>query len=245
MTDQTPNPRTPTPFTVDVRPVEGIDPRDAVWAVVWNPHINQWNPSAEPWPEYGTEVPGIAAFQSHGDVVLAEPMSESYGYPDPGGGTAPNPSMNLLTDVRDAGTTARPVQIVQHEVHTYETGGEIVRARTVVVTSTIAPTQLVDENPRRKRALIKVATSTSVIIIQPGRQGGGYNPQSATPVGNQAGWLQATGDPVLEIKATAQVECYGAGANTNGVLTNPITVTVWEEMNATVDESRAGVGLIR
>lgn len=201
------------------------DPRDVVWDDVWNPTVNRWSPSDEPYPGYDVDV--LTEYQSHGDVATTSPESEQYRRPDRGGGSVPDARANLLTDVADAGTTAPPVSVVRHELVTSEAGGEVVRARTVVVTGNLAPTRLLDENPDRKRALIKVVTTASVVLIGPAFGGMGSPQLTGVPTQPVGAWLQATGDPVLEIKAQAAVDVVGVVAAPASVL-----VTVWEEINA-------------
>lgn len=209
---------------------------DPIWGDEWNPHGNRWSPSDQP---VGGDA-GADAVTVHGDVPFTPPLGEQWGTVYPGGGSVPDARANFATDVApDRGPTPPPAQVVRHEVHTYETGAEVVRARTVVITSNTAPTTLLDENPNRKRALIKVITSNQIIMINPLRSGGGGAGLTTTPSGNVQGWQQATGDPMLEVKSQAGVEAYGVGAATNGVLTTPISVTIWEEI-----DTNTGPGLV-
>lgn len=138
---------------------------DPVWADVWNPEPNTWSPTDEPFPAYGQDAATVL-YQSHADVALAEPLSESYGAAP--SGTVPEAGMNLLTDVRQpAGPTPPPnIQVIQHEVHTYETGSEAVRFHQETVQG-IAPTTLLMQNPMRKRALLKiVAAGNTTTAVQ-------------------------------------------------------------------------------
>lgn len=202
---------------------------DPVWGDFWNPHPNAWAPSVEDFPAYGHDVAEVE-YQSHGDVPATSPMTEQYGLADAGGGSVPDARANLRTNVRDRMPIPYPTQTIRHELITQDVGSEAVRARTVIITSNLTPVTLLDENPNRKRALIKVITSTSIVMIIPLRSGGGAEGLIAAPTSNAQGWAQATGDPVLEVKAQAGVECYGVGAAANGTLTVPIAVTIWEEL---------------
>lgn len=198
-------------------------PDTPVWANEWTPHVDRWDPNADTYTEYERQGPG------HGDLPDASPMSDEYGQPT--SGSTPDARANLLTDVRRVRQTAPPIQVIRHEVITSEAGAERIRARTVMVTSNAAPTVLLDANPNRKRALIKVITSNQVIMVNEGRAGYGQ-PLAAVPTANATGWAQATGDPMLEVKSQAMVEAYGAGAVNAGTntLTTPIAVTIWEEI---------------
>jgi hypothetical protein len=130
-----------------------------VWADEWNPEPNVWAPSQEPYPAYGLDASQVE-YQEHTDLHTTEPMPEQYGH-EPSG-TVPPVGLNLLTDVRKTGTVPPPMQIVQHEVHTTETGSEVVRVRQAVVTSAVTPLNLLEENPDRKRALLRFVPSTPV-----------------------------------------------------------------------------------
>lgn len=215
------------------------DSPDAVWSDLWNPHINSWDPTTDTLRT--TEDTDVVGYQEHVDEYTTPPLSESYGV-ERGVGTAPDPRLNVLTNVRQPGPTPAPPQVIRHEVETYERGSDEVRARTVVITRIDTPVVLLEENPNRKRALIKVITSNAVVMIQPGRVGGSGVQFSAIPSGNSGMWAQATGDPNLEVKSTDQVECYGTGANTAGLLTTPISVTIWEEMYAAVPGTGGIIG---
>lgn len=134
---------------------------DPVWGDVWNPEPNEWAPSAEPWPgPQGTSA--LVEYQEHTDLHTTQPMSESYGQPSTG--TVEDARFNLLTDVKPRSPVGPPLSIIQHDVHTYETGSELfrVRQRTLnAATDSVLPIQLLEENPNRKRALIQILPSTT------------------------------------------------------------------------------------
>jgi hypothetical protein len=183
----------------------------SVWADVWNPDVNEWSPSDDPEGTYGQAEP------SHFDVAAATPM-------EPGEQSA---ALNVLTNVRTAGVGPQspPTPTVNHEVHTYETGAEAIHMRTVAVVGNVVPTRLLDPNDDRRRALIKVITSASVIVIN-GINDGGNQQLTGPPAQSLAQWAQATGDPMLEVKATGGIEAYGTSA------TGTVFVSIWEELNA-------------
>lgn len=128
------------------------NPLDSVWADVWNPEPNVWAPTHEDFPAYGEDA-GVIGYQEHADIHSVEPMSEQYGHE--ASGTVPPAGMNLLTDVKNTGTTPAPVQVIRHEVQTYESGAEAVRFHQEVVQG-LASTVLLMQNENRKRALLKV-----------------------------------------------------------------------------------------
>jgi hypothetical protein len=199
---------------------------DPVWGNVWNPESNLWQPSNEPYPAYGQDA-AVVEYQSHADVMTATPISEMYGTPDPyGTGTTPDPRLNLLTDKQQVGPAAPPVHIVKQETVTRETGADVIRARTVAVVGNLVPTRLLDENPNRSRALVKVVTTNSVVLIGPPFGGMGAPQLSATPTQPGAQWWQATGDPLFKIESCAAVDAIGVIAPPGVVL-----VSVWEELN--------------
>lgn len=188
-----------------------------VWARDWNPATDEWDPNAD------TEQWGESIGQ-HGDDPTAVPVSESYG--QPAAGTVPDPRANLLTDILGNRQAAPPPTVEHHHVvETIETGASRVRARVVRVVGNQSEVTLLEQNDHRTRALIKVVTSASVIIIGPARQGG--NPGfTATPTGPAAFWYHATGDGTLEVKASAAVSCFGTLA------AGAVDVAVWEEIES-------------
>lgn len=190
-------------------------PDSTVWSDVWTPTIDAWDPNADtgPWGENVGE---------HGDIAVAEPVSEQYGQSP--SGTVPDVRANLLTDIRRGNGVSAPPGVTQHHVvETVERGAARIRARVVRVVGNLTEASLLEQNDGRTRALIKVVTSASVIIIGPARQGG--NPQfNATPTGPSAWWYQATGDAALEVKASGAVSAYGTAA------AGAVDVAVWEEI---------------
>lgn len=217
------------PPTINPPPDETVDelsPTDPIWGDMWNPHQNRWAPTDEP-------VGGDAGPEPHGDNPTASPTSEAFDYIDPGGGTGPDARTNVQ-QVATPGPGTPPTQRVVHEMETYEVGGEIARGRVIVVGSNLTPAVLLDENPNRKRALIKVITSTSVILVGPHAQLGSPG-LTAPPTAPLAAYPIATGDPVHEIKSQAAIDVLGVGpvsGTSAGVLTTPIMVAVWEETNS-------------
>ena len=193
-----------------------------VWANEWNPPVDMYDPNADV-----LTVPDFFG-QSHGDVATAPTMSEQPN--DPDAGTTADVRANLLTDVRNRMTTPPPLtQEHHHVVETVELGSDAVRARVVRVAGNVTETELLAQDDRRARALIKVVTSTSVIVIGPSRQGG--NPAfNAVPTGPSAYWYHATGDGTLEVKATAAVSAYGTSA------TGAVDVAIWEELSTPGNE---------
>lgn len=192
-----------------------------VWAGQWNPPDNEWDPNATPHETWGVEA------LDHTDDQTAEPMSEQYGHGP--SGTTPDARENLLTDVQNPRTAAPlPTQTVHHIVETVEVGSAVVRPRTVRVVGNTTETPLLEENPNRERAIIKLVTTNGVIIIGAARQGG--NPQfNATPTGPSNWWYQATGDPVLVIETTAAVVAYGVA------VAGAVDVCIWEELRTPSD----------
>ncbi len=143
--------------------------------------------------------------------------------PDAGVGAGDDDALGV-EDVNRPTATARTSHVVEHVVDTIEHGADQIRGRVVRVPANTETVSLLDENMNRTRALIKVVTSSAVVMVQQARQGG--NPRlTATPVGPQAAFPIATGDPVLEVKATCGVEAYG-------VIAAPgfVDVAIWEEL---------------
>ena len=156
----------------------------------WNPGTNEWAPSNEPVgggsAEVGNQEP------SHGDVQPAHPQSREPGGPDTG--SQDSPRMNLLDSVRNPPqSTAPPVQRVEHVITTQDEGTDLVRTRTVRVQGTV-PTVLLEENPYRTLAYLKMVTSNAVITIYPLRQGGGGVSSTGVPTAPNAGYMFATGE---------------------------------------------------
>lgn len=193
-----------------------------VWADVWNPEANEWNPSADPYPAEGTET--IVDYQSHGDIAAATPLSESYGQPP--AGTVPDVRKNLLTDVKERSAQPPPPQIVQHLVDTVERGTPLVRTRMIVVKGNTFPVTLLEENELRTRAIIKVVTAAASIMVQQLRSSsGGVVGLTAVPSSGCAAWPQSNGDNDLKVETTAGLECYGIGPGPPDIV-----VAVWEEL---------------
>lgn len=202
-------------MTDATQPPRDLSPADTVWASEWNPGSDRWDPNSEPVGGYHDEA-------MYGDVGTADPMSESYGGPP--SGTVPEAGLNLLTDVDVAAPSMLPPIEHHHVVETIELGSDAVRARTVRVVANNIETELLPQDDRRSRALIKVVTSASAILIGAARSGG--NPAfNATPTGPAVFWYHATGDGVLEVKATAAVSAFGTSA------AGAVDVSVWEELS--------------
>lgn len=130
------------------------DNPDTVWANTWNPPTDEWSPSAEPHNTWGVAQPG------HGDLSMANPMVDAPGdprtVPPTTGGSAPDVRDNLLTDVKKSMAVAPPPQVVHHVVENVERGAESVNVRQITVVGNQAPTQLLESNPARRRALIRI-----------------------------------------------------------------------------------------
>ena len=192
---------------------------DPVWGNTYNPETNEWAPSSEQHSTFGVAEP------SHGDEPDAAPSSEQYGRYDDDGGTTPDARLNLLSSIRgvNAPLPAPPIQ-VQHVVTTETLQPALVRARSVVVAGNTQASVLLEENPNRKRALIRVFTAASTILVSPLRQGG--VPQLVAPPTTPGAFFPlSTADAQLEVKSGAGVEAVGITAA--GV----VIVSVWEEMD--------------
>lgn len=193
---------------------------DPVFANTWNPDTNEWAPTNEQHSTFGLAEP------SHGDVPEANPESDEYGRYE-GRGSVPDARPNLLDAVRGQGVPlGPPVQRIEHVISTQELGpdADLVRGRVVMVVGNQTPTVLLEQNARRKRALIKVITSASVILLTPMRQGGTPN-LTVAPTAPGAFYPLATGDPVHEVKSGAGVDAYGAQAAAGQIM-----VAIWEEL---------------
>lgn len=171
---------------------------------------NVWGPRAEPLALVGIAEP------SHGDDPTATPTAATQ---EPG-------RMTLLDSVRQPMQEAPPPPVtIHHVLETQEVGTPIMRARTVVVGSTRQPSVLLEENPDRTRALIKVVTGASTVNIAAGGAATGGNVTASATGQPMAAWPQATGDPLLKVETQAQVIAYSpAGTN--------VLVAVWEELTA-------------
>lgn len=195
-----------------------------VWSNTWNPETDDWSPSDEPYDVVGVQGDafGEPTHFDTPDYVGAPIGTDQYGIEDHG--SVPVRELNLIDDVKARMRTAPPAQVVHHVIETFEEGAELVRARVVRVIGNQQQTMLLEENPNRRRALIKCITTAGVVMVQPAHQGGNLT-NAAVPTGNQAAYPQATGDPVLEVKSQAGVEAYGIVAAPGFV-----DVAVWEEM---------------
>jgi len=130
-------------------------PQDPVYATPqWNPETNEWAPSNEQHSTWGVAEPG------HGDVEDANPVSESYGHAP--SGTIPDRRLNLIDSVRDVrGPTPAPTVHYTHDVRTTEAGAESVRFHQEFVQGTAPPTPILQQNPNRKRALIRISSGVT------------------------------------------------------------------------------------
>lgn len=185
--------------------------------VNWNPITNTWEP-IPPLAEYDVAEPG------HEDIPTATPLSDTAGHEDSDGGSTPDRRMNLLDAVRGGVDPDVPLDnVVHHVMETREAPVSICSGRIVAVVGNAQPSVLLSENPNRTRALIKVITSASVIMVGAEGQGGNV-PLVAAPTIPAGQYPQATGDPVLTIESTGAVEAYGTVAAPGVIL-----VAVWEE----------------
>ena len=201
---------------------------------IWNPGTNEWAPSNTPVgggsAELGTMEP------SHGDVTPARPMSRAPSEQNPYG-SQDGPRMNLLDAVRNPPQASAPAtQVVRHVVETQDTGTDLVRTRTVRLDST-GTVVVLEENPYRVRALIKMVTSNAVAMLFPLRQGGSGTSTTGVPTAPNAGYLIATGDPihVSESKAGIVGQIMDTGSSST------CDVTVWEELSVPGDQPGVGV----
>lgn len=137
------------------------DNPDTVWANTWNPPTDEWSPTAEPHNTWGVAQPG------HGDLSMANPMVDAPGdprtVPPTTGGSVPDVRDNLLTDVKNRMQTPAPAVEVHHVVENVERGAESVNVRQITVVGNVAPTQLLESNPNRRRALVRVVPSDPAI----------------------------------------------------------------------------------
>ena len=134
---------------------DNTSPQDAVYADFWNPPSNRWSPSDEPHDVFGRAEP------SHGDAFTADPMVNDPGDPRTvGAGTAPDVRKNLLTDVRDQIAGMGFTIEHHHVVETSEQGAEGISVKVVLVQGNLSPTALLEENPRRKRAFLRIVPNT-------------------------------------------------------------------------------------
>lgn len=203
---------------------------DPVWANTYNPDTNEWAPSNEQHSTFGVAEP------SHGDAETAEPMVNDPGDPRTytDGGGVPDARPNLLDAVRGQGVPLQPPpQRIEHHVYTEEVASTRVRARVIAVVGNNAPTVLLEENQKRDRALIKVLTAASTILISPVRQGGQPAIVGA-PTLPGAFWPLIATDGNFEVKSQAGVEAIGTVAAGTVIL-----VAIWEEMRDTA----VGIGL--
>lgn len=124
--------------------------------------------------------------------------------------------------------TARTHVVVHHVMETVDRPAQLIRPRTVNVdptghgTAAAVPTPILDYNPNRRRAIIKVLGTAQLVFLSVGRGGGGAT--AGQGLANAAAFSIATGDPPLEVKAASEVYAY---LNTAG----PCTIAVWEELN--------------
>lgn len=200
----------------------------------WNPETNEWAPSNEQHSTFGVAEP------SHGDDPSAVPMSDAPGQPPDTVGSAPDARLNLLDAVRYGGAAAPPVVEHHHVVETSEQGNIKVRGKTVRVQAAaaggnaVASVVLLEENPARVRAVIKVITANGQVVLTPLRQGG-VVPTLTAAAAPIAGWVQTAGDPPLVVESQAGVEA----VIFNATAVSACDVTVWEELN----DSAPGIGL--
>lgn len=124
---------------------------------------DEWAPSDEPLGPlpFGHD-------ESHGDVPEGVPESEEYGRDTKAGGSTPDARLNLLDDVRQAQREALPPIEVHHVMENVERGAEVVRVHQETVNGQ-TPTTLLQQNPQRKRALIRAAPSgvAGFVVLTP------------------------------------------------------------------------------
>lgn len=210
---------------------------DPVWSDVWNPEINEWNPSGSDYPAAGEE--GVTAYAPpHTDQPDADPVSEQYGHPDDTyAGSTEDARANLLTEVRaKRGPVPGPPVIVRHEVSTTERGAEYILTRTIRLSAqNPGPVELVADNPNRKRALFRV-TSATTLLIRPARSGGIPAPGTGTVAGTNC----------YPIDSTIQFEYKGQAA-LEGLLNNggdTTDVAILEELVGPAPQDPAAIGAL-
>lgn len=214
-------------------PPQPVVPAAAPGGFTWNPDTNEWAPSNEPIGGGSAELANQEP--SHGDVQPAHPQSREPGGPDTG--SQDSPRMNLLDSVRNPPQSMPlPTQRVEHVISTQEDGTDLVRTRTVRVQGT-TPVMLLEENPYRTMAYLKMVTSNGVIMMFPTRQGGAGTSTTGIPTAPNGGYLFATGDPVHKSESKAGIEAIvqDTGASTFA------DVTIWEEMSVPGDKPGIGI----
>lgn len=186
----------------------------------------EWAPSNEPLSTFGVAEPG------HGDVSDAAPESEQYGRDTQRGGTTPDPRMNLLTNVREVATAATPIIEHHHVMETIDRGTDSVRMQTFVIPAQPAdPTIILQENPDRVRAFVKVVTVGVSVLLMPLRGGGASAAAASGGTGPSNSFTFADTDGLLKIETQAGIEAIAAAALA--------VVTVYEELST--NAQRPGV----
>lgn len=173
----------------------------------WNPLTNEW----EKVPPLGTVVE-----HDHTDIPTASPVSDTEGHVD--GGTVPDARMNLIDSVRGGVADAPPVQVVRHLLETTEVPSDNVAARGVTVKAGGQPTILLNANPNRTRALLKVLTGGGAVYMGPTSSLANALVGAAT--GARPGWLLAAADPIFESKSSAEI---------SAITGTDCDVQIWEE----------------
>lgn len=136
-----------------------------------------------------------------------------------------------IEDVGVSAETVRTHVVVHHVMETVSRAAPEVRPRTIVMdtngagTTHAVPTRLLDANPNRARAVIKVLGTAQTIVLA--RQGAGGNSAMGAGIANGGmGYQMATGDTPLTITDQSAIEAYLVSAG-------PCPVSIWEELNAT------------
>lgn len=155
-------------------------------------------------------------------VVTEHPDVPGLGHP---GLPGEHQEAETVEDVGHPTPKAPPTVVVHHIMEAREVGANLIRPRTIRIPAGIQePVQLLQLNPNRRRALIKVTGSSQAIGVIQGGPGLSSTAAAAANATGGAFFIQATGDPLLEVKATAPVWC---ALQTGG----PCDVTIWEELN--------------
>lgn len=146
-------------------------------------------------------------------------------------------SEETVEDVRASAATDRTSYVVHHVVEELDRAAAVVRMRVVRVAGNVQPSTLLDYNPNRRRALIRIVTATQSIFLVPGGpQGGGVGGNAAAALSGGNAWPMTTGDPTLEVKSAAAVWAIGSAGGTAA------DVAVWEELNSMSTADLGGLG---
>lgn len=178
-----------------------------------NVDTNVWLPKVEPLALIGIAEP------SHDDDPTADPAAGI-------GAGAPEERLNLLDAVKAPQAVTPPETIVHHVLETQEQGTPSFHARTIVVPGAVGVhpvTTVLEENPNRTRAIVKVLTGSGVINLTEGGSGIGGSATASLANAPMAAWPQSASDAPFKIETQAQVVAYNPG-NAN------VLVAIWEEV---------------